>query len=214
MTASTRGRHGLPENPAGAHFAPGLRKTIVSSTGEFELSLLSQTPAKGLELPPLERPPQVNVVTTQEEVLAATILVAGSAQRLMSIYTPNLEPDLYDQTPFLDIVKRFVLARSFAKVRVLLGDGSRMIRDVHRFVAMSRRLTSYIDIRVLGEDAPKPHPGYIIADDRAILYRTNAAQWDGIADLDNPAVARMHLADFDSQWVTHAPDFGYRVARR
>lgn len=186
----------------------------MSGTGEFELSLLSQSPAPRLELPPLEAPPQVNVVTTLEEVRAATILVAGRAQRLMSICTPNLEPDIYDQTPFLDIIKRFVLARSFAKVRVLLGDGSRMIRDVHRFVAMSRRLTSYIDVRVLGVDAPKPHPGYIIADDRAILYRSNAALWDGIADLDNPAVARMHLAEFDAQWIAHAPDFEYRIARR
>jgi len=186
----------------------------VSTTGEFELSLLSQTPAPRLELPPLEAPPQVNVVTTMAETLAATLHVAGSAQRLMSICTPNLEPDIYDQTPFLDIVKRFVLARSFAKVRVLVADGSRLVRDVHRFAAMSRRLTSYIDIRALGEDSPKPFPGYIIADDRAILYRANAAQWDGIADLDNPAVARMHLADFDAQWITHAPDFAYRVARR
>jgi len=72
----------------------------VSGTGEFELSLLSQTPPPRLDLPPLEAPPQVNVVTTLEETLAATILVAGSAQRLMSIYTPNLEPDLYDQSPF------------------------------------------------------------------------------------------------------------------
>ncbi len=186
----------------------------MTGTGEFELSLLSQAPAPRLDLPPLETPPQVNVVTSLEETLAATIRIAGSAQRLMSIYTPNLEPELYDQPPFLEIIKRFVLARSFAKVRVLLGDGSRMIRDVHRFVAMSRRLTSYIDIRALGADAPNPHPGYIIADDRAILYRANAAQWDGVADHDNPAVARMHLADFDAQWISHAPDYGYRIAHR
>jgi hypothetical protein len=186
----------------------------VSGTGEFELSLLSQTPPPRLDLPPLEAPPQVNVVTTLEETVAATLLVAASAQRLMSIYTPNLEPDLYDQSPFLDIVKRFVLARSFAKVRVLTADGSRLNRDVHRFVAMSRRLTSYIDIRVLGEDIPQPFPAYIIADDRAILYRANATLWDGIADLDNPAVARMHLADFDAQWIAHVPDYGYRAARR
>ena len=48
----------------------------MSGTGEFELSLLSQTPPPRLDLPPLEAPPQVNVVTTLEETLAATILVA------------------------------------------------------------------------------------------------------------------------------------------
>ncbi len=70
----------------------------------------------------------------------------------MSIYTPDLEPQLYDQTEFLDIVKRFVLGRNFAKVRVVLGDGSRLLRDGNRFVAMGRRLTSYIDIRVVHDN--------------------------------------------------------------
>ncbi len=39
--------------------------------------------------------------------------------------TPDLEPEIYDQPPFLEIIKRFVLARSFAKVRVLLRDQAR-----------------------------------------------------------------------------------------
>lgn len=185
----------------------------MNSTGEFELSLLSQTPALPVELPPLPTHPQVKVLTTEDEVRNATAIVAASAQRLMSIYTPNLEPELYDQTPFLDIIKRFVLSRSFAKVRVLLGDGTKLRRDAHRFVAMSRRLTSYIDIRLLGADMPRPCPAYLIADDRAIIYRATSAQWDGIADLNNPAVARMHLADFDAQWVAHTPEHLFRVAQ-
>jgi len=52
----------------------------------------------------------------------------------MSIYTPDLEPDLYDQTAFLEIVKHFVLARSFSKVRVLLVEPTRVMRDSNRFV--------------------------------------------------------------------------------
>ncbi len=78
---------------------------------------------------------------------AAVDAVAAGAQRLMSIYTPDLEPELYDQNSFLEIVKRFVLARRFAKVRVLLSDSGRLLRDNNRFVAMGRRLTSCIDIR-------------------------------------------------------------------
>jgi hypothetical protein len=186
----------------------------VASTGEFELALLtSDVSAARAALPPIERPPQVDVLTTLEEVRGAVNTVAASAQRLMSIYTPNLEPDLYDQTDFLEIVKRFVLARSFAKVRVLLGDPTRLMRETHRFVAMSRRLSSYIDIRPLDEDTPEPCPGYVIADDRAMVYRANAGRWEGVVDLDNPAAARVHLADFDAQWIAHAPDESYRLAR-
>ena len=64
----------------------------------------------------------IRVIISLEEMRAAINAAAASAQRLMSIYTPDLEPDLYDQNAFLDIIKHFVLARSFAKVRVLLSD--------------------------------------------------------------------------------------------
>ncbi len=164
-------------------------------------------------LPPAWRPPQVNVLSTLEEVRRATNLVAASAQRLMSLYTPDLEAELYDDPDFLEILKRFLLGRSFAKVRVLLGEGSRMKRDSHRFVALSLRLSSYIEVRPLGDDKPNPCPGFLIADERAIVHRANAAQWEGVADLDNPAAARVHLADFDAQWMAHAPDYLARLSR-
>ena len=121
----------------------------METPGEFELSILTQTVDPAPALAPAPTPPSqsMTVIGSLEEMRAAFNRVAASAQRLMSIYTPDLEPELYDQTEFLDIVKRFVLGRNFAKVRVVLGDGARLLRDGNRFVAMGRRLTSYIDIR-------------------------------------------------------------------
>ena len=121
------------------------------TNGEFDFNRLAQrTPAQGAPLPaaPASRGENpVRVISSLEEMRAAVDAVAASAQRLMSIYTPDLEPDLYDQNAFLEIVKRFVLARRFAKVRVLVSDSNRLLRDNNRFVAMGRRLTSCIDIR-------------------------------------------------------------------
>ena len=44
------------------------------------------------------------VLTSLAEVRAAVSEIAATAQRLISIYTPDLEPDLYDQTPFLEVI--------------------------------------------------------------------------------------------------------------
>ena len=157
---------------------------------------------------------QVRVISSLEEMRAAVDAVAASAQRLMSIYTPDLEPDVYDQTGFLEIVKRFVLARRFAKVRVLLSDSGRLLRDNNRFIAMGRRLTSCIDIRPASTTAGQRACGYLIADDRAIVYRVHANRWDGVADLNNPPVARQYLDEFDEIWHASAPDSDIRQASR
>jgi hypothetical protein len=154
------------------------------------------------------------VFTTLIEARQAVNRAAAGAQRLMSIYTPDLEPDLYDQTAFLEIVKHFVLARSFSKVRVLLVEPTRVMRDSNRFVAMGRRLSSCIDIRYVAAQSPQRASAYLIADDRAIAYRMRADTWDGIADFNNPPVAKLYLTEFDAVWNASAPEHGLRVARR
>jgi hypothetical protein len=188
------------------------------TTGEFDFSRFSQrgaAPGGALPADSASRVENhVRVISSLEEMRAAIDAVALSAQRLMSIYTPDLEPDLYDQNGFLEIVKRFVLARRFAKVRVLLSDSTRLLRDNNRFIAMGRRLTSCIDIRPAAAAAKQRACGYLIADDRAIVYRVHSDRWDGVADLDNPPVARQYLDEFDEIWHASAPDEASRQAIR
>ncbi len=177
------------------------------ASGEFELGILTQGvgAAAGPPLASLTRERvdgSVEVVSSLGELRTSVNRVATSARRLLSIYTPDLEPDLYDQTEFLEIVKRFVLARRFAKVRVLVGHNPDYGRDQHRFLAMSRRLTSYIEMRAALTPFTGNAAAYVIADDRAIVYRVHADSWDGVADYDNGPVARMHLAEFDAAWIS------------
>jgi len=154
------------------------------------------------------------VLTSLAEVRAAVNEIAATAQRLISIYTPDLEPDLYDQTAFLEVIKHFVLTRSFSKVRVLLAEPTRVMRDSNRFVAMGRRLSSCIDIRYVAAQSPQRASSYLIADDRAIVYRMRADTWDGVADINNQAVARVYLQEFDQVWNASAAEHGLRAARR
>ena len=191
--------------------------------GEFDFNRLGQrsSTAPGAALPDTSgtrEQNQIRVISSLEEMRAAVDAVAGGAQRLMSIYTPDLEPDLYDQNAFLEIVKRFVLARRFAKVRVLLSDSGRLLRDNNRFIAMGRRLTSCIDIRpavVPAGQRTAGYPGaYLIADDRAIVYRVHSDRWDGVADLNNPPIARQYLDEFDEIWHASSPDELSRHALR
>ncbi len=186
---------------------------MLISTGERDLSILTgdvSTPAVEL----LPATPTLQTLHSLEEMRAVINQAAAGAHRMMSIYSPDLEPDLYDQTAFLDILKRFVLGRNFAKVRILLTDRTRMIREGNRLVAMSRRLTSYIEMRL----APKPENlrvhSYMIVDDKAVIFRQHADLYTGVADLANPTAARLQLDEFDVTWQANVPDYGFRTASR
>src|ERR1700685_128248 len=89
------------------------------------------------------------ILSTMPEVREASLKVAKSAQRLLSLFTQHLEPLICAEEHCLKVVKRLVLARSYAKVRVLLADPSRAMVDNNRFLALARRLTSCIDFRAI-----------------------------------------------------------------
>jgi hypothetical protein len=142
------------------------------------------------------------ILTTMPEVRDASLKVAKSAQRLLSIFTQDLEPLVYGEEPFLEAIKRLVLARSYAKVRVLIADPSRAVVDNNRFLALARRLTSCIDLRAMSAEYPASAGAFIIADDKALVYRLQADRWDGISDMNDPAVVRRYLNFFDEVWQT------------
>ena len=163
-----------------------------------------------------QRAETLTVLTSLAEVRAAVNEIAATAQRIISIYTPDLEPDLYDQTAFLEIIKHFVLTRSFSKVRVLLAEPTGVMRESNRFVAMGRRLSSCIDIRYVAAHVPQRASAYLIADDRAIVYRMRSDSWDGVADINNQQAARLYLQEFDQVWTASEVERGLRTrtARR
>ncbi|HEY9181996.1 MAG TPA: hypothetical protein VIQ99_02280, partial [Gammaproteobacteria bacterium] len=57
------------------------------------------------------------VLTSVGEVRSAVIQVVGVATRTLSILTHDLEPEVYDHDDFLETLKKFILARTFARVR-------------------------------------------------------------------------------------------------
>ena len=148
---------------------------------------------------------QRRILASQQEVRAAVVEVTGVAQRMLSIFTHDLEPQIYAHDDFLEAVKRFVLSRSFTRVRVLIAEPSRAMKLSNRFVTMGRRLNSYIEFRHLHEELRVYSEAYMIADDSALMFRADAARWEGLSDTFEPAVARKYLARFEELWVACEP---------
>ena len=141
------------------------------------------------------------LLTSARDVREAVIDVAGSAKRQLSIFSHDLEPGIYNHEEFIAIVTRLVLASRFARVRVLIADPMRAVKDGHEFVTLGRRLSSYIEFRnVLPEYRQQHQEAFCIADDHSIVFRAQASGWNGIAALQDPLAARKYLDIFNGIW--------------
>jgi hypothetical protein len=140
------------------------------------------------------------VLSAKQDTLDAVCKIAATANRWISIYTPDLEEGIYDQDEFLNVAKRLVLAKRYARIRVLISEPHRLVRSGHRFVSLGRRLNTYIEFRNVHENFRSHREAFLIADKTALLYRVDARRWEGIADSYEPAVAARYLGLFDEIW--------------
>lgn len=157
-----------------------------------------------MEAPPYEPPSlttELQVTTRLEDVRAATLRVAASAQRLLSICTTDMEPPVYDQNEFIEVAKRLILGNPFGRIRVLVRDQGRMNSVTNRFVAMARRLSHSIDIRAQPDSMGRHPVSYCFSDAGSMVYRARADRWDGVTAQRNPQHAKRLLAEFERGWL-------------
>ncbi len=150
------------------------------------------------------------VISTQEEMRQAAISVVREAKRRVSIFTHDLEPGIYDDPEFLEIIKRLVLSQTYARIRVLIADPSRAIKNGNNLVHLGRRLNTYIEFRHVREDLRTHAEAFCIADETALVYRLQADRWEGIADTYEPAVARLYGKMFDEIWLASEVEVEFR----
>lgn len=140
------------------------------------------------------------VVSGKPEFADAVAEVAAVASRSLAIFTPDLEHGVYDTPRFLEAVKRLVLSRSHARIRVLISDPGRVQHTLNRFLYVGRRLSTFIEFRHLTDAFQERNDAFMIADSSALVYRGRAERWEGIADTCEPRMARRYLAQFDEMW--------------
>jgi len=150
------------------------------------------------------------VISTREEMRLAAISVAREAKRRVSIFTHDLEPGIFDDPDFLEVIKRLVLSQTYARVRVLIADPTRAIKNGNNFVHLGRRLNTYIEFRHVREDLRTHAESFCIADEKALVYRLQASRWEGIADTYEPAVANLYGKMFDEIWLASEVEVEFR----
>jgi predicted GNAT family N-acyltransferase len=140
------------------------------------------------------------VLRGKEEFADAVADIASMAARSLAIFTPDLEHGIYDSARFLETVKRLVLSRSHARIRVLISDPGRVQNTVNRFLYVGRRLSTFVEFRHLPESLQHRADAFLVADGSALVYRARADRWEGVADSREPRMARAYLNQFDQMW--------------
>lgn len=137
-----------------------------------------------------------------QRVAAALV---GKAARTLDIFSRDLEAEIYDQPEFLAGIKSLALRSRQVRIRILVQDASRVVRDGHRLLEMARRLSSFIEIRRPSHDYRDYNEAFMLVDGTGLLHRRSADRYEGMASFRQPLRARELGNFFDEVWQRSAP---------
>jgi hypothetical protein len=135
-----------------------------------------------------------------EDNQQAALSLVSQGETTLDIFTRDLEPRNYNNQTFAEAVKNMALKNKNVKVRVLVIDPDLAIKQGHSLINLSRRLTSYIEVRKVHEDYTSIPEAYLIVDHRGVLYRNLASRYEGTVNYNLPMRAAELLRTFNEIW--------------
>lgn len=138
--------------------------------------------------------------STPDQARALLLAMLQQARRSICLFTPDFEPWLYNHSLIQDACRNFLIGHPHNRLRILLRDSSRAVKDGHRLLTLSRRLSSNMHIRKIHPDYHGDEIAYALTDDRGLLIRPEQDQYAGYALFNDPGRARLRQSQFDQAW--------------
>ena len=130
----------------------------------------------------------------------------SQARRQLIIFSYDLDARIFDQEPFLNGAKNLALRSRNARIKVLLQNNARVVKEGHRLVELARRLSSTIEVRRPHPDHLQLQENFMLVDDSGFVYRKLAGRYQGVASFHDPLENRRLGESFREMWESSEPD--------
>lgn len=130
----------------------------------------------------------------------------GQVRRELCLFTRDLDKAVYDQTPFLTGVRELALRSGASRIRILLQDHERVVKQGHRLIELVRHLSSSAEIRIPHEDWLNLPENFMLADQYGYVHRKLATRHEATADYYAPLEVLHMRKLFDEIWESGQVD--------
>ncbi len=145
------------------------------------------------ELPSLQDSrDSVRMLEGKPDLADAIGALCAHARREVSIFAQDLDPDLFGSAELAAILSRFARRNEQATVRILVHDITRMVRDGHQLLELSRRLPSSLLIRVVHPDMRNRSENFVLADRTGLVVQPQHDVERGFLNLNDAPLTRQY----------------------
>lgn len=142
----------------------------------------------------------------RNDVLLACQKITEQTRFRLDIVSRDLDPSIFDNEDYCEAVKQLATRSAKSKIRILIQSSDHIIKHGHCLIQLSRRLSSYIDIRLQGEDYGEFNEAWLLADNCGWIRRPLSGGFTAECHFDSPREVLERSKQFSLMWDKSVAD--------
>jgi hypothetical protein len=181
---------------------------------EDEMALDAPDLAAAAKEPRSERPVRETVddpnaphhLVSLEDNIDGLVQILEGARKDLAVFSWKLDHRLYDNDRVMDLLRQLATSSVHAKLRFLIMDSKMAVAKGSRVINLGRSLSSFFEFRKVHSDFEAMGCEFVVVDEIACLYRSQADSYQGLLYPHSGLEGRMKLRLFDKIWDKSEPD--------
>lgn len=151
--------------------------------------------------------------SSAEENRQLALALAQQASHEILIASYDFDSRIYSNQEFVDALSAFVRGHRNAQVHILVWHPSSAVKQGHRLIELTQRLSSSIKIHQPDRVHAEFIESYMVVDGTAYFRRPLTDRSDGTGSLHAPLIARDLKEQFIAMWERSTPSSEFRRLR-
>lgn len=151
----------------------------------------------------------VQIDTRQYNYDAIHKLVA-SAQHQIAIISRHLDPRIFNNEEFMQATLMLARRARYSNIRILVHDPSQIIKNGHRVLELSQRISSKIEIRKISQNFSQFNQSFLVADNIAYIHNLKSDLYDAEVNFNDKEKSKELMETFKNIWEQSSQDAALR----
>jgi hypothetical protein len=144
--------------------------------------------------------PDLHLLDSCDDFLLFALKLFTQTRRHIAILSQDLDPALFNTDAFVDAISQLARSHRNAHIQILIKDPQPLIDNTHKLALLAQRLPSKISIRKLMVEPSDKKMGFILYDDRGLVYKNDDSTYQGFANFNAQAEVKHFREIFDYVW--------------
>lgn len=147
---------------------------------------------------------------SREDNQLASLAMVGQTRRSLDIASRTLDPGVYDNTDFIDALRRMILDNRRCRVRFIVFEAQTIARRGHQLLQLAGDLSSFIEIRQAAGTHDAFNEAILVADGHGYIHRPLGSRYEARINFNDRRASQILLNQFEEIWAQAAPSIHLR----